>query len=801
MVNPQPIVAQNATVNLSVILFLFFIKETVYHSKKWDYTLPIMKVDIVSTDPIFAQTMKERLFRVSPDIQVSLHRDPFGLIRKRKRACALFFLLSQTDFLGNGKLPAKLKAVKRSRNPVIIYSDHLSREEQEVIPSEITSRPASLSMMELKDLIETLAPSMRQQNFAHYLPAAAYRCALDSALSISYMDESLRMLTDCFHRKLPSSLVEMAADEDRETLLRSRLDQPDPGTKYAVNFRINCGEEQHKLVQDRGIIQSDPKSGMLYCEGLLIDLEKIMRAGLSGEQKPANVGSADDSQHGVGYFEYDPADKQFHFDAISSDLLRVHSELKPFQLLRETRNRLKRYDLKALPARFNEFIRGNSVRFNIHFQYLHDDQWKYIAMQCHKLQQNNKYQKVKYVGILQDVTREKEELDRAKLADRQEAVGALAGGLAHDFNNRLQVIMGYTAMIQHKFKNKELEQDLWNIENAVIEASDISSKLLAYSKRGKYLDIRSDLHKLIEKAVQETQTLFPWVQQHILIDLSAEESLIKGDPRQITDAVISLLKNSIESGGEEELVIEIRTTNRISAGDSNQPRAKWLDLTIRDNGTGLNEELRHRVFEPYFTTKNPAIHSGLGLPAVIGTVEVHNGHFKISNAPDGGMEAVLSLPTFSNSQNGVEKSGKQPPATELQSEAIEMPAESREEETAGRRILIIDDDHAVNQITAALLESMGYSVRRAYSGPEAIELYQNEYPEIDLILLDMILPGMDGKEIFSELKKINPSVKALIISGYSRDSKAQETLKMGAVGFVQKPLRKKDLKEAVEHHV
>lgn len=771
-----------------------------------EYIIDLMRISIISKDPIFAQTMREKFFRLYPDTSISIFKEIFSVERKRKRSQVTILLISKSDFHDNDRINRSFILLQKSRSPIIFYSDSVTSAMIKRIPSHFSAAPGSLSAYEFKDHIDKLLPGSVKRDLSHFLPAATYQTALDSSLTFHHINESIKTIIDCEYNNQPKTLLEMAIPEDREILLNSRFNNPEPGIQYVITFRMYYCDKSIKLIQDRGIIQADPITGMLYSEGLLIDMDKIMSETFP---KRKNFQLDRKSSSKIGYFEFIVHENQLLLDRTSAELLEMPNETNLRQLLRKSYHAIPVKERKNIYSAMSEFLDGRTPHFNCSFKYKTVTKTIDLAFQCHRLVTCRKKNQQKFIGIIQDVSDEILEIEKKQKRERDKSTQILAGGFAHDFNNRLQVIIGYTAMIQYKFKNKELEQDLWNIENAVIEASDLTNKLLSYSKRGKYLDLEVNVHSLIEKAIELSQKNYPDIHESITLQLEANEPNIKGDPKQLIDAFSSLLQNSYESNLYKKKPITIMSSNINTQTEptainnkninnhacQNQPKKneESIEIHIIDKGTGITDAIKNRIFEPYFTTKNPSIHSGLGLPSVIGTIEIHNGIIDLKSKEDEGTEVIITLPTL-NQKTSISDKIKQNAIKRKPTQKTTTSLIQKEK----RRIFIIDDDKSVNQITAALLESMGYSVLRAFDGQEAIGIFQSEYKSIDLVLLDMILPEMDGKAIFIQLKKIDPTVKALIISGYSKDSKAQDTIKMGAVGFVQKPLRKSDLKKAVE---
>ena len=384
------------------------------------------------------------------------------------------------------------------------------------------------------------------------------------------------------------------------------------------------------------------------------------------------------------------------------------------------------------------------------------------------------------LGIYRDIT-EKNRLE-AQLAQAQrvEALGTLAGGIAHNFNNLLMSIQGNASlMLLDKTSSDPDYERLRNIEKSVQNGSRLTRQLLGYAREGRY-EIRPIS---LNQVVEETSNTFGTTKKEITVHQYLAKDLygIKADQGQIEQVLLNLYVNASDAmpGGGD---LTLKTMNVTHKNMSRKPyKAKSGDyvlLTVRDIGMGMDKKTQARIFDPFFTTKGLAKGTGLGLASTYGIVKAHGGYIDVDSRKGHGTTFRIYLPA---SERKVEK-----------------PAKSAGHiiEGAGT-ILLVDDEEMVLDVGAQLLKTLGYTVLEAKGGREAVEIYRENKDRIDMVLLDMIMPDMGGGEAYDRMKKINPNIKVLLSSGYSIDGQATEIVDRGCDGFIQKPFNMKVLSQEV----
>jgi PAS domain S-box-containing protein len=388
------------------------------------------------------------------------------------------------------------------------------------------------------------------------------------------------------------------------------------------------------------------------------------------------------------------------------------------------------------------------------------------------------------LGFAKDVTESKQMLDQLRHAEKMQAVGQLAGGIAHDFNNQLSGILGYADILREEAENNPvLAEYADNIMMAAKRAADLTSQLLAFSRKGKYLNTTVDMHRIVFEAAN---LLRRSIDKRIVIrqELRANPPTTLGDPTQLQNAVLNLALNARDAmpdGGRLTFATDTVELDRVQCEAlSFTAPGRFLQVSVTDTGVGMTDETRARIFEPFFTTKAQGRGTGMGLAAVYGTVKSHGGAVTVESQPGCGSTFVLHLPL---SAPGT--------AAEEAQEARDMPIDG------GARILLVDDEEIVRGVAARMLENLGYTVTVCGDGAEAVALYRERWSNIDLVILDVVMPVMDGEEAFVAMREINPEVVVLVSSGYSIDGKAESIIARGARGFIQKPFRKGELSKKV----
>ena len=384
------------------------------------------------------------------------------------------------------------------------------------------------------------------------------------------------------------------------------------------------------------------------------------------------------------------------------------------------------------------------------------------------------------VGIFRDISEQKKLESQLNHAQKMEAIGTLAGGIAHDFNNLLTGIQGYaTLMFLDMNISHPLYDKLKGIEDQVKSGADLTKQLLGFARGGKYDTTVADLNDIIDK----TSSMFGRTRKEIRIHRKYEEDIwaAEVDRGQIEQVLLNMYVNAWQAmPGGGDLYLE--TANVVIDEDYVKPFSvspgRYVKISMTDTGAGMDEQTKSRIFEPFFTTKEMGRGTGLGLASAYGIIKGHNGIVNVYSEKGHGTTFTIYLPA----------SEKEIVKDQMVSEDI-----IKGEGT----ILLVDDEEVIIEVGRDILEVLGYKVFAAKSGREAINIFKAGDSNIDLVILDIIMPEMGGAETFDVLKSIDPSIKVILTSGYSIDARPTKMLERGCDGFIQKPYSVQTLSQKV----
>jgi len=390
---------------------------------------------------------------------------------------------------------------------------------------------------------------------------------------------------------------------------------------------------------------------------------------------------------------------------------------------------------------------------------------------------------VRKINERKKAEREKAELEE-KLQEvrRLESIGTLAGGIAHDFNNLLMAIMGNVSIMQMDVAgNKDFEDGLKKIEECVHRGADLTRQILGFARGGKYVIASSDLNALISQCLN----IFVRTRKDITITLDKGQDIcpVEVDRGQINQVLLNIFVNAGQAmprGGE--IVIETRkvTVDAASAKELNIPEGIYARAAVRDTGTGMDEKTLARIFEPFFTTKPVGQGTGLGLASAYGIIRNHGGMITAESHIGMGSTFTIYLPAGKGT-------------------VAEGEPENNPNDLKGVTALVVDDEELIRESVSSMLLYSGARVLKAESGEAAIRIYMANRQTIDIVILDMVMPVMRGGEVFERLKEINPSVRVLLSSGYTLNGEAEQIMKRGCLGFLQKPFNRAELTTKIRH--
>jgi len=378
-----------------------------------------------------------------------------------------------------------------------------------------------------------------------------------------------------------------------------------------------------------------------------------------------------------------------------------------------------------------------------------------------------------------DISERKRMENQLRQSEKLNAIGMMAGGIAHDFNNMMGGILGYTELLALKMEDDPLQKSYTeNIIKTINRASELINQLMDFARKGNAELKVVDLHKIISDSVNLlTRSIDRNI--HCTVKLDARSSRIMGDAAQLQNAFLNLglnARDAMPGGGELNIITKnVYFSDSIAAKKNSQiTPGDYIEVDISDNGTGISPEIIESIFDPFFTTKSQGKGTGMGLSAVYGSVQSHNAAIDVYSEIGYGSTFKLFFPLTSGEETTIVRDNR--------------PVSSK-----GGRILLVDDEKMLRDIGKDILTEIGYEPVIFENGEQAVEYYEKNWESIDLVITDMIMPGLSGKQTFLAMKKINPGIKALLATGFGLDRDLESMKDIGLLGVLNKPYRIHDI--------
>ena len=377
------------------------------------------------------------------------------------------------------------------------------------------------------------------------------------------------------------------------------------------------------------------------------------------------------------------------------------------------------------------------------------------------------------IGMVQDVTRRKQLEEELRHSQKMEAVGRLAGGVAHDFNNLLTIIHTYGEFALERAPESDpaLRRDVEQMLKAGQRATALTRQLLAFSRRQVVQPQVLDLNAVVADTTEMLSRVHGGAIE-MVTSLDPALSRVKADPDQLSQVLVNLVVNArdaMPAGG----TLTIETANTTWAD------GRAVALVVRDTGSGMDAETASRIFEPFFTTKEQGKGTGLGLSTVYGIVTSAGGTISVDSEPGGGTAFTIRLPEADE------------PLARLAARAEDAASQGRE------TVLVVEDEDAVRTALRRILHRRGYDVLEAFGGDDALTLAGRHRGRVDLLVSDVVMPGVRGPELAAELTRTRPDLKVLFISGFTDEADVSQLIAPGRVGFLAKPFTEEALAEEV----
>jgi len=454
-------------------------------------------------------------------------------------------------------------------------------------------------------------------------------------------------------------------------------------------------------------------------------------------------------------------------------------------------------DAPGVMTTLGSYLDGKTGSARVEFRMLcKDGSWKWVLGRGTVVSRDSDGKPLRMIGTNTDLTvRNKAEEEKHTLeqqlqhTQKLESLGVLSGGIAHDFNNILAIIVGYCALTKMDYETAEKHIPI--IETAAERAAALCRQMLAYAGKAQLTKSKVNMVTKVDDIVTMLKATLP---QNAVIktDLSAEIPVIEGDASQLRQVVMNLIINASEAIGTEQGEVSVSLARiKVIAGTSYEdyhgkaiPPGDYVCLEVTDNGCGMDEITKWRIFEPFYTTKFTG--RGLGMSAVLGIIKSHGGALQLFSQLGQGSTFKVYLPVSTSGITVGEDQKASAPSAPWQGSGT---------------ILLVEDEDEVRHIAKALLKNFGFTVLEAVNGKEALEMYQKNGADITLVVTDMGMPVMDGYEMFHKLKSLNSELPIIISSGYGDAEVSSRIGSDNIAGLISKPYNPDKLRDVVKRVV
>ncbi len=569
--------------------------------------------------------------------------------------------------------------------------------------------------------------------------------------------------------------------EDRERVISSlRSAQDDASREWSAEYRIQAVDSSWVCVLDHACIFRDANGKATRILGAIIDItarKQVEEALAKSRERMEMILSGGD----LGTWDWDVSSgavvvnrRWYEMLGYQEGEIPTNYEYWISLLHPDDRSRVQ----KLLQEHFDS---GETYKTEFRMQHK-SGSWCWISSQGKVLQRDAAGKPLRMCGTHQDVTHQKVLEENLRQAEKLDAIGQLAGGVAHELNNQLSGVMGYAELIETKTASPDLLKYVRGILASADHAANLVKQLLAFSRKGISQSVPVDLHLAIMAVVEILQHT---IDRRIVIqqEFGAEQAVTCGDPLRIQNALLNLglnARDAMPKGGTLSFASSLVTFD--DAGCASAPfqvsPGHYVRICVTDTGCGIPPDVMAHIFEPFFTTKEFGKGSGMGLPAVYGTVKEHGGAIHVASQPGGGTSVALYFLLLAERAH-------------LEQTAAEPAAQHN------ARILVVDDEEMCREAMSAILAHAGYQVLTAKDGAVGVALYREHWRELELVILDMIMPQMDGKDAFLAMKALNPDIACLMASGFSASDNVEAARSSGICGVIQKPFTKAQLLAAV----
>ena len=487
----------------------------------------------------------------------------------------------------------------------------------------------------------------------------------------------------------------------------------------------------------------------------------------------------------MGRWEYDLRSKRLRWsDTISQIFESNPVDLPvPYEAFLQT---VHPEDREAVRSVYAEVTRNGEGRSVSHRLLMPDGRIKWVNGSC-RAEMDTEGKTVRVRGVLQDITELKVMERQLFESQKMEAMGALAGGIAHDFNNILGSIIGYTELAVEQPDDDARRHCVEQVLNACDRAKNLVRQILAFSRRAEGERKPLDLGVIVKESLKLLASTIPAtvaIQRHIV----GQTHTVIADPTQMHQILMNLCTNAVHAMGEAGGTLTVRLTHEdcpppAPPGFEEAPQGPCMMLIVSDTGPGIDPAIMDLIFDPFFTTKPKDVGTGLGLSVVYGIVKNHGGSVTVQNNPDTGAAFTVTIPC----------------AVEAQPERERPETVPLEGSRGNERVLFVDDEKTLASVGERMLLSLGYNATVHTKSLEALQAFRSNPGGFDLVVTDMAMPGMTGKELAAQILSIRPDMPVILCTGYSEYINDESAARLGIRAFLMKPFSRKDLARVIRN--
>ncbi len=612
------------------------------------------------------------------------------------------------------------------------------------------------------------------------LPGMAYRCRSDKDWSMLFLSDGCEILTgyqssDILYNKT-LSYNDLIHPQDQAYVSEQVAKAVEDNRAFTLEYRILTKTGEIKWVWEKGVPLEKDEAGFWILDGFIHDISDRKNAQIEQEKVLNLLNNAERiGQSGSWLLDLETGSEEWSYGEYlihgQSHDLSPSYELHLSCVFHE--------DLENHKQQLQTNLISDQNDFRDEYRLLLSDGFlKYIQTDYH-IERDSKGKPLKAWGTDKDVTEQKKIEARIHQAQKMESVGKLAGGIAHEFNNILSIIIGNNELLMQDLtpystarKNSE------EIKIAGKRARDVVKQLLTFSRQDKASKKIMDIQSIVKESLKLIRSSIP-ANIDIRQTFISGEYTVWGNETQINQMMINLCSNAADAMANKNGQIQIEVSNETIEGNylTQNPTltaGQYVKLQVSDNGVGMDKPTLDRIFEPYFTTKEIGKGSGIGLAVVHGIVQRHKGFITADSQPGSGTRFVIWLPI----QKGDVSSESE--------DHIELPK-------GNEHILYVDDEPVIIELGKRHLENQGYTVLAMQDPVAALEIFENDPDQFDLVITDMAMPKMTGDQLIKAILKIRSDLPTIICTGYSETLSERDALHMGIRAFVMKPVDKVEL--------